>query len=104
MMSSCHREDQGERPPGVRNALFFPVVFRKVVINLIPPSSLPNLAGDKEGKESKRRRTCREQKRHGALSWSSRGNETNKKGEEKKRPWDALSCKDLFFLNFIRCE
>lgn len=41
MMSSCHREDQGERPPGVRNALFFPVVFRKAVINLIPSSSLP---------------------------------------------------------------
>lgn len=40
MMSSCHREDQGERPPGVRNALFFPVVFRKAVINLIPSSSL----------------------------------------------------------------
>lgn len=39
-MSSCHREDQGERPPGVRNALFFPVVFRKAVINLIPSSSL----------------------------------------------------------------
>lgn len=39
-MSSCHREDQGERPPGARNALFFPVVFRKAVINLIPPSSL----------------------------------------------------------------
>lgn len=35
-MSSCHREDQGERPPGARNALFFPVVFRKAVINLIP--------------------------------------------------------------------
>lgn len=40
MMSSCHREDHGERPPGVRNVLFFPVVFRKAVINLIPSSSL----------------------------------------------------------------
>ncbi len=45
MMSSCHREDQGERPPGVRNALFFPVVFRKAVINLIPSSSLPAPGG-----------------------------------------------------------
>lgn len=50
MMSSCHREDQGERPPGVRNALFFPVVFRKAVINLIPSSSLPAPGwGAKEG-------------------------------------------------------
>lgn len=62
MMSSCHREDQGERPPGVRNALFFPVVFRKAVINLIPSSSLPVLGwGAKEaGRESQRRRRCRE--------------------------------------------
>lgn len=26
-MSSCHREDQGERPPGVRNALLFSCCF-----------------------------------------------------------------------------
>lgn len=50
MMSSCHREDQGERPPGVWNALFFPVVFRKVAINLIPPSSLPDLRGAEEAR------------------------------------------------------
>lgn len=53
-MSSCHREDQGERPPGVWNALFFPVVFRKAVINLIPSSSLPAMGregGGKGGKE-----------------------------------------------------
>lgn len=48
-MSSCHREDQGERPPGVRNALFFPVVFRKAVINLIPSSSLPTPRRGGEG-------------------------------------------------------
>lgn len=50
-MSSCHREDQGERPPGVRNALFFPVVFRKAVINLIPSSSLraPGVQAREEG-------------------------------------------------------
>lgn len=41
MMSSCHREERRERPPGVHSALFFPVVFRKAVINLIPSSSLP---------------------------------------------------------------
>lgn len=40
MMSSCHREERRERPPGVQSALFFPVVFRKTVINLIPSSSL----------------------------------------------------------------
>lgn len=41
MMSSCHREERRERPPGVQSTLFFPVVFRKTVINLIPSSSLP---------------------------------------------------------------
>lgn len=41
MMSSCHREERRERPPGVQSVLFFPVVFRKAVINLIPSSSLP---------------------------------------------------------------
>lgn len=40
MMSSCHREERRERPPGVQSALFFPVVFRKAVINFIPSSSL----------------------------------------------------------------
>lgn len=41
MMSSCHREERRERPPGVQSVLFFPVVFRKAVINSIPSSSLP---------------------------------------------------------------
>lgn len=65
-MSSCHREDRGERPPGVQNALFFPVVFRKAVINLIPSSSLPapswggGVGVGGGGREGKRRRRCRE--------------------------------------------
>lgn len=54
MMSSCYREDQGERPPGVGNALFFPVVFRKAVINLIPSSSLAAQGGEKEGEREGR--------------------------------------------------
>lgn len=69
-MSSCHREDQGERPPGVRNALFFPVVFRKAVINLIPSSSLraPGVRARGEGggrRQEKEERDAGNSKRMG---------------------------------------
>lgn len=90
-MSSCHREDQGERPPGVRNALFFPVVFRKAVINLIPPSSLPAPGqGEKERREGKReRREAWKRKRMGHPLALPKWDATNK---TKGREQDGRNC------------
>lgn len=107
-MSSCHREDQGERPPGVRNALFFPVVFRKAVINLIPPSSLPAPGqGVKEGGRARGGREAEKRKKRMGHSLAlPKRDATNKTKEEEKKKstgWSKL-LRSFFYFYFVRFE
>lgn len=101
-MSSCHREDQGERPPGVRNALFFPVVFRKAVISLIPPSSLPALGqGVMEGGRARGRREAEKRKRMGHSLALPKWDATNKaktRGKEEEEHGMVQTAEILFLF------
>lgn len=89
MMSSCHREERRERPPGVQSALFFPVVFRKAVINLIPSSSLPASGwwGWWKMEEGQMEKVWRIEKHGVAFRTLSQCDATKWKEEEKMRWW-----------------
>lgn len=103
MMSSCHREDQGERPPGVWNALFFPVVFRKAVINLIPSSSLH--APGVWGKGGRERGQEEEEMRGIANGWGTliafqkKKRETDERQRIVRAPWLLFSIPTLSDVN-----